>query len=91
MLHCVKDLLAAAQTKKDPVYAWKALRLATRECLLAERHLILIKQGRATSSCSTYRCACCCADQEGSCVRLKGAAAGDAGLFVGHSAGHLND
>ena len=29
-----KHLLAAAQTKKDPVYAWKALRLAARESLL---------------------------------------------------------
>ena len=30
----MSDRLAAAQTKKDPVYAWKALRLATRESLL---------------------------------------------------------
>ena len=34
MLRRMSDVLAAAQTKKDPVYAWKALRMATRESLL---------------------------------------------------------
>ena len=37
MLHCLRDMLAVAQTKKDPVYAWKAPRLAIREFLSAER------------------------------------------------------
>jgi hypothetical protein len=30
---CVMSLHAAVQTKRDPIYAWKALRLAVRESL----------------------------------------------------------
>ena len=33
MMHCAMSLHAAVQTKRDPIYAWKALRLAVRESL----------------------------------------------------------